>query len=128
MEELRKTLDDARKSIRVNEAMFVLMRALRAKNAQLRVFALSNMSMPDFEFLREPFGRSLGYICGATVVLRHNISQQVIGRSLIECSSPQSLACANQIYAPSSMYCLRLTWTHRLQVSNDIDNRCRLFV
>lgn len=52
-EEIRLAFQQARDSLQANEEFIALIRELKAQsNGQLRVFAMSNISVPDYEVLR----------------------------------------------------------------------------
>lgn len=51
--EIRRALQQARDSLQANDELIALIRELKAQsNGQLRVFAMSNISLPDYEVLR----------------------------------------------------------------------------
>ena len=51
--EIRKAFDQARDSLRANDELIKLIRELKEEtNGTLRVFAMSNISLPDWEVLR----------------------------------------------------------------------------
>lgn len=52
-EEIRRAFQQARDSLQANDEFIALIRELKAQsNGQLRVFAMSNISLPDYEVLR----------------------------------------------------------------------------
>lgn len=51
-EEVGKAFDDARDSLQCNEEVISLIRDLKSKSHELRIFAMSNISLPDYNVLR----------------------------------------------------------------------------
>lgn len=51
-EEVRRALDQARNSLDPNEDLISLIRELKDLDPTLKVFAMSNISIPDYQFLR----------------------------------------------------------------------------
>ena len=50
--EIRKAFDEARDSMQCNDRMIDLIRELKRQSNGLRIFAMSNISFPDYEVLR----------------------------------------------------------------------------
>lgn len=50
--EVRRAFDNARDSLKSDDEMIGLIRELKAHNSHLKVYAMSNISLPDYEVLR----------------------------------------------------------------------------